>query len=107
MNQRHHDRHQDERTRIRAAMDRLLSDEATSSNGSLTVPALATEAGVHRMALEKRHVDLKYEFYERIRVEKKLVPEGEQRLRETITKLKKTIANQNAELAELRQLVTA
>ncbi|MFG2007285.1 hypothetical protein ACGFNU_49860 [Spirillospora sp. NPDC048911] len=40
------------------------------------------------------------------RVEKKLIPEDEQRLRTTITKLKTTIANQNAELQELRQLVT-
>lgn len=106
MNQPHHDRHQDERARIRAAMDRLLAEKATSSNGSLTITALAAEAGVHRMALEKRHVDLKHEFYERIRVEKQLVPEGERRLRETITRLRKTIANQNAELAELRALVT-
>ncbi|WP_188186966.1 hypothetical protein [Nonomuraea sp. SYSU D8015] len=99
--------HQNERTRIRQAMDRLLNDEATSSNGSLTIVALAAEAGVHRMALLKRHVDLKHEFYERVRTETQQVPEHEQKLRETITTLKKTIANQNTELQELRQLVTS
>ncbi|WP_436740490.1 hypothetical protein [Streptomyces sp. BBFR102] len=55
--------HPDERSRIRAAMDRLLTGQATVSNGSLTVAALAVEAGVHRMALMKRHADLKNEFY--------------------------------------------
>ncbi|MFE6871666.1 hypothetical protein ACFVFS_34590 [Kitasatospora sp. NPDC057692] len=56
----------DERTRIREAIDRLLAGTPTGSNGrSLTVVALAAEAGVHRMALLKRHADLKNEFYER------------------------------------------
>ncbi|WP_436800909.1 hypothetical protein [Streptomyces avermitilis] len=59
--------HQDERTRIREAMDRLLAGQAAASNGSLTVKALAEEAGVHRMALLKRHADLKNAFYERVR----------------------------------------
>ena len=56
-----------ERTRIREAMDRLLAGQATASNGSLTIAALAVEADVHRMALMKRHADLKNEFYERVR----------------------------------------
>lgn len=87
-------------------MDRLLKGQATASNGSLTVAALAAEAGVHRMALMKRHSDLKHEFYERVRKETRQVPEAEKRLRETVAKLKKTISNQNKELEELRQLVT-
>ncbi len=66
--------HQDERTRIREAMDRLLAGQATASNGSLTVVALAAEADVHRMALLKRHVDLKNEFYERVRTETRTSP---------------------------------
>ncbi|WP_405478406.1 hypothetical protein [Streptomyces canus] len=41
---------QDERTRIREAMDRLFAGKATVSNGSLTAVALAAEAGVQRMA---------------------------------------------------------
>ncbi|MFF9765124.1 hypothetical protein ACF1GT_00545 [Streptomyces sp. NPDC014636] len=97
---------QDERTFIREAMDRLLAGQATASNGSLTVAALAAEAGVHRMALYKRHADLKNEFDERIRTETKQVPETEKQLRAAIAKLKKTIANQNTELKELRALVT-
>jgi hypothetical protein len=102
MNQQHHD----ERARIREAMDRLLAGQATASNGSLTIVALAAEADVHRMALLKRHVDLKNEFYERVRTESQQIPESERRLRETVTKLKKTVANQKAEIEELRQLVT-
>lgn len=102
MNHQHHD----ERARIREAMDRLLAGQATASNGSLTVVALAAEAGVHRMAILKRHVDLKNEFYERVRTETRQVPQTEKRLRETVTKLKKTIANQRAEIEELRQQVT-
>jgi septin family protein len=98
--------HQNERTRIREAMDRLLAGQATLSNGSLTIVALATEAGVHRMALLKRHADLKNEFYERVRTETTQVPESERRLRETVTKLKQTIANQNEDLEKLRQMVT-
>ncbi|MER7672290.1 hypothetical protein ABTY61_28050 [Kitasatospora sp. NPDC096128] len=98
--------HQDERTHIRQAIDRLLSGQATASNGSLTAAALAAEAGVHRMALMKRHVDLKNEFYERVRVETAQTPETEKRLRETVVKLKQTVADKNAEILELRQQIT-
>ncbi|MEU2027140.1 hypothetical protein ABZ565_34190 [Streptomyces sp. NPDC016469] len=98
--------HPDERTRIREAMERLLTGQATVSNGGMTAAALAAEAGVHRMALYKRHVDLKREFEERIRKETRQIPETEKRLRDTVTKLKRTIANQKAEIEELRQLVT-
>ncbi|MGW6412751.1 hypothetical protein ACWF95_37195 [Streptomyces vinaceus] len=97
---------QDERTFIREAMDRLLAGKATASNGSLTAAALAAEAGVHRMALYKRHADLKNEFEERVRTETKQVPETEKQLRETVAKLKKTVANQRAEIDDLRQQVT-
>ncbi|KOV62930.1 hypothetical protein ADL00_23505 [Streptomyces sp. AS58] len=96
----------DERTRIREAMDRLLAGQPTVSDGSLTVVALAVEADVHRMALFKRHADLKNEFYERVRNETRQVPETEKRLRETVAKLKKTVADQREEIDELRQQVT-
>jgi len=98
--------HQGERARIRAATDRLLAGQTAASDGALTITALAAEAGVHRMALMKRHVDLKNEFYERVRAETRQVPETEKRLRETVTKLKKTIANQRTEIEELRRQVT-
>lgn len=100
------EKHDDERARIRAAMDRLLTGQPTVSNGSLTVVALAIEAGVHRMALLKRHADLKNEFYERVRAETSQIPETEKRLQETVARLQTTIANQAAELVELRHLVT-
>ncbi|CAL9435312.1 hypothetical protein [Streptomyces sp. enrichment culture] len=96
----------DERTRIRAAMDRLLAGRPTASDGALTVVALAAEAGVHRMALQKRHADLKREFYERIRTETKQLPESEKRLRKTVSDLKETVAAQKAEIAVLRHQVT-
>ncbi|MFJ8348227.1 hypothetical protein ACIQ9J_17990 [Streptomyces sp. NPDC094153] len=100
------DQQHDERTRIREAMDRLLTGKAVASNGSLTVAALAAEASVHRMALYKRHADLKNEFEERVRTETLQVPETEKRLRETITKLKKTIRNKNTEIEQLKEQVT-
>jgi len=97
--------HDNERTRIRAAMDRLLARQALKSNGSLTVVALAIEADVHRMALQKRHADLKTEFYARVRTETHQIPETEARLKHTVEKLTKTVATQAAEIEELRQLV--
>lgn len=87
-------------------MGRLLAGTATTSNGSLTAAALAVEAGVHRMALLKRHADLKTEFYERVRAETHQIPEGERKLRDTVAKQQTTIANQRVEIEQLRQLVT-
>jgi cell division protein FtsB len=98
--------HQDERIRIRAATERLLAGQPVASDGALTIVALAAEAGVHRMALMKRHADLKNEFYQRVRTETAQEPETETRLRETVTQLKASIASQRAELEELRRLVT-
>ncbi|KJS63839.1 hypothetical protein [Streptomyces rubellomurinus] len=98
--------HQDERTRIRAAVDRLLGGEATASDGSLTVLALAVEAGVTRMAIIRRHTDLKNEFYSRVRNETAQTPEPEKLLRATVAKLKTTITEQRAEIEELRRQVT-
>src|SRR5579859_1939869 len=98
--------HQDERTRIRAAMDRLLAGQPVASDGALTIVALAAESGVHRMALLKRHADLKNEFYERVRNETAQTPEAEKRLRAAIVRMKSTIASQKAEIESLRQEVT-
>ena len=96
----------DERDRIRAAMDRILSGTAERSNGGLTIVALALEAEVPRNALTQRHTDLKAEFYARV-AERGAPSEVETRLRATITALNKTIANKNAELAQLRADVPA
>ena len=96
----------DERDRIRAAMDRILADTSQRSNGALTIVALAQEADVPRNALTQRHLDLKNEFYERVR-QRGATPDVETRLRATIVKLKTTIANKNAELDRLRADVPA
>jgi len=96
---------QEERARIRAAVDRLLASQPVASDGALTVVALAAEAGVHRMALLKRHADLKNEFYQRVRNETAQTPEIEARLRETVAQLQATIDSQRDELEELRRVV--
>ncbi|GAA0895061.1 MULTISPECIES: hypothetical protein [Streptomyces violaceusniger group] len=94
--------HEDERSRIRTAMDRLLAGQPTCSNGSLTVVALAAEAGVHRMALQKRHADLKEEFYARVRAETHQTPEVEKRLRKEVVRLKEALKDSRAAEAESR-----
>ncbi|MEW2522327.1 hypothetical protein [Actinacidiphila alni] len=96
----------DERDRIRAAMDRILNGTPQASNGALTIVALAQEADVPRNALTQRHLDLKNEFYEHVK-ERGATPDAEARLRKSIVKLKKTIANKNEELDQLRSDVPA
>ncbi|CAL9553714.1 hypothetical protein ACWHAU_30655 [Streptomyces albidoflavus] len=96
----------DERDRIRAAMQRILTGAPEHSNGALTIVALAIEAQVPRNALTQRHPDLRNEFYAHVR-ERGAVPDVEARLRSTIVKLKETIANKNEELARLREDVPA
>lgn len=91
----------DERDRIRAAMDRILAGTPHNSDGALTIVALAHEADVPRNALTQRHPDLRNEFYEHVR-QRGAAPDVEIRLRKTIVDLKKTIANKNKELDQLR-----
>jgi hypothetical protein len=57
----------DERDRIRAAMERILAGIPAHSNGALTIIALAAEAQVPRNALTQRHLDLKNDFYAKVR----------------------------------------
>jgi len=71
----------------------------------LTIVALAQDAGVPRNALTQRHTDLKTEFYTRVR--ERGTSEVEDQLRNTITRLKNTIANKNTELEQLRADVPA
>lgn len=96
----------DERDRIRAAMDRIQDGNPQASNGALTIVALAHEAGVPRNALTQRHLDLRNEFYERVK-ERGATTDAEARLRATIVRLKQTIANKNEELDQLRADVPA
>jgi septin family protein len=98
--------HQDERARIRDAAERLLAGQPVASDGALTVVALAAEAGVHRMALIKRHADLKNEFYQRVRTNTQQITDEERRLRETAAKLRQTITSQREEIRDPRHQVT-
>ncbi|MEU2258434.1 hypothetical protein ABZ540_35300 [Nocardia xishanensis] len=95
--------HDSERTRIRAAVERLLACRPERSDGSLTVTALAIEANVHRMALHKRHADLKEEFYARVRAETQQTPETEKRLRDEVTRLKRALRESRAAEKESRR----
>ncbi|MFI0469676.1 hypothetical protein ACH347_36890 [Saccharopolyspora sp. 5N102] len=96
----------DERDRIRAAIERILSGTPERSNGALTIVALALEADVPRNALTQRHLDLKNEFYTRAQ-EHGATSDVETRLRAEIAKLKETISNKNKELRQLRADVPA
>ncbi|GAA2597504.1 hypothetical protein [Streptomyces axinellae] len=91
----------DERDRIRAAMDRILQGNPEHSTGTLTIVALAQEAGVPRNALTQRHLDIKNDFYARVR-ERGQLPESEIRLRQQIVKLKELRAKGTTEVAQLR-----
>ncbi|MGW7521753.1 hypothetical protein ACWGJ2_39935 [Streptomyces sp. NPDC054796] len=96
----------DERDRIRAAMDRIWADTPEHSNGALTIVALAQEAQVPRNALTQRLLDLKNEFYEKVRA-RGATPDSEKRLRRQVTKLKELRAADAEELAVLRADVEA
>lgn len=91
----------DERDRIRAATDRILAGTPQHSNGALTIVALAQEAGVPRNALTQRHLDLKNEFYEKVRARGQM-PDSEKRLRQQILKLKELRENNKVEIAQLQ-----
>ncbi|MEI5034944.1 hypothetical protein RB201_26540 [Streptomyces sp. S1A(2023)] len=96
----------DEHDRIRAAMDRILAGTQEESNGGLTIVALATEAGVPRNALTQRHLDLKNDFYARVRA-RGGAPEGALRLRKQVVKLKELRAADTEEIKQLRADVEA
>ncbi|MEU9602339.1 hypothetical protein AB0E06_36760 [Streptomyces sp. NPDC048109] len=90
----------DERARIRAAMDRILSGNCQHSNGALTIVALAQEAQVPRNALTQRHPDLKNDFYAKVK-ERGQPTDSERRLRKKITKLKELRAADKEQLTQL------
>jgi septin family protein len=98
--------HQDERARIRGAADRLLAGQPAASDRALTITALAAEAGVHRMALMKRHADLKNEFQERVRTQTQQVTDEERQLRQTVARLRQTVSAQREEIRSLRHQLT-
>ncbi|MGX5185024.1 hypothetical protein ACWKT5_19880 [Streptomyces avermitilis] len=63
----------------------------------------SAEAGVHRMALQKRHADLKEEFYARVRSETHQTPEVERRLRKEVVRLKEALKESRAAEATSRR----
>ena len=84
------------RATIRAAMDRLLAGIPLRSDGALTVVSLAVEADDKRHVLTHRHVDLKDEFYARVRAAGG-VPESERRLREDLAETRRQLKETQAE----------
>ncbi|WP_234443859.1 hypothetical protein [Streptomyces sp. NRRL B-24484] len=72
----------------------------------MTIVALAQEAGVPRNALTQRHLDLKNDFYAKVRDRGK-IPDSEARLRRQIVKLKELRAKDAEELKGLRADVQA
>jgi septin family protein len=93
------------RSRLLAAADRLLAGQPAASDGALTIVALAAEAGVHRMALLKRHADLKNEFYQRVRAQTRQATDEETRLRQSDARLRRTVAEQREQIRDLRHQV--
>ncbi|MFD8725641.1 hypothetical protein ACFV2H_48820 [Streptomyces sp. NPDC059629] len=91
----------DERDRIREAMNRILSGNPQRSNGALTIVALAAEADVPRNALTQRHLDLKNEFYEKVRARGE-TPDSEKRLRRQLVKAKELRAQALKDVEQLK-----
>lgn len=91
----------DERDRIRAAMNHILTGRPEHSNGALTIVALALAADVPRNALTQRHLDLKNEFYAKVK-ERGQPTDAETRLRKQIVRLKELREKDKAELEQLR-----
>ncbi|GAA1963481.1 hypothetical protein [Catenulispora subtropica] len=89
-----------ERAGIRAAMDRLLAGIPLHSDGALTIVSLAEEAQVKRHVLTHRHVDLKDEFYAKVRA-RGHVPDSERKLREELAQTKRRLEEANGRIAEL------
>ncbi|MEU2179858.1 hypothetical protein [Streptomyces thermolilacinus] len=96
----------DERDRIRAAMNRILSGKPEHSNGALTIVALSAEAQVPRNALTQRHPDLKNDFYDQVRARGQM-PDSERRLRQQVRRLKELRAADAEGIARLKADVEA
>ncbi|MDT7847371.1 hypothetical protein [Streptomyces justiciae] len=91
----------DERNRIRAAMERILTGVPEHSNGALTIVALAAEAQVPRNALTQRHLDLKNDFYAQVRARGQ-TPDSEKRLRQQVRRLRELRAADAEEITQLK-----
>ena len=96
----------DDRAEIEAAMGRLLEGIPLNSDGSLTVVALAVEAGVKRHVLTHKHTDLKDRFYARVKAQQS-VPASETALREANDGLRRKLDDMRAERDEYKQAADA
>jgi hypothetical protein len=92
--------YEDERRRIRDAINRLLAGVPIRSTGSWTIVTLATEAGVKRVALTHRHTDLQQEFRDRAKALDN-VPPKEAELKLQVQELKESLRAKERELARL------
>ena len=93
---------EDERAAIAAAMERLLAGTPLYSSGNLTIVSLAEEARLKRHTLTHRHLDLKAQFYGRVKAQFGMLP-IEISLRKEIATLTGTLKNARDEAAELRE----
>jgi septin family protein len=82
--------------------------QAVQNGGGMSLLAdrLAAEAGLHHMALIKRHADLKNEFYQLVRAQTQQITDEERRLRQAVAEVRQTIAWQREEIRDLRHQVT-
>lgn len=94
------------RTKILAAMERLLAGNPLRSTGRLSVSQLAVEAGVPRWHLTHQHVDLKEQFQARVANAEHTPAAFAQRLNE-FDELKKVHAKLIAHCAELEERLLA
>jgi hypothetical protein len=93
----------DERDRIRAAMERIQAGIPEHSDGALTIVALAAEAKVPRSALTQRHLDLKNDFYAKVRARARgHTPDSYKRLRQQARRLRELRAADAEEIAQLK-----
>lgn len=93
---------------LRAAMDRILAGTPIRSNGSYTITALATEAGLSRRTVSRAAGVLR-DFRDAINGRtKQPVPSSNESesLRAALTAARATLSNRNAEIHRLRSDLT-
>jgi hypothetical protein len=81
-------------------------ESLNTQNGALTIVALAAEAKVPRDALTQRHLDLKNDFYAKVRA-RGHTPDSEKRLRQQVRRLRELRAADAEEIAQLKADVEA
>lgn len=93
------------RTKILAAIDRLMAGQPLRSTGRLNVSQLAVEAGVARWHLTHQHIDLKEMFQAQVRNQGK-TPAPFRGDAQALDELREAHRALQAHCAELEQQVT-